>query len=168
MDNVIKHADSLLRRFKTRNPFEIADNLNIIVKYGDFHQLKGFYKYICRNRFIAINSRSDEIEQMIICSHELGHDQLHRNHAKTGLMKDYHIYDATDVYEREANYFASHLLINDADFLDYAGMKYTYAMIAAELNVHEELAVIKADILKRQGHKLNIPYVPKAGYLGRR
>ena len=68
---------------------------------------------------------------MIICSHELGHDQLHCSQAKTGLMKDYHIYDSTAVYEREANYFASQLLIDDAEFLDYAEMKYTYAMIAS-------------------------------------
>jgi Zn-dependent peptidase ImmA (M78 family) len=168
MDNVIRHADSLIHRLKTRNPFEIADHLNIIVKYGDLNHLKGFYKYICRNRFIAINSRSNEIEQMIICSHELGHDQLHRSQANTGLMEDYHIYDATDVYEREANYFASQLLIDDAEFLDYANMEYTFAMIATELDVHEELAVIKGMILKRQGHKLNIPFVPAAGYLVRK
>lgn len=46
-------------------------------------------------------------------------------------------------------------------------MQYTYAQIASELNMHEELAVIKGSILNRQGHKLNIPYEPKATYLGR-
>ena len=93
---------------------------------------------------------------------------MHRSQAKTGLMKDYHIYNSTDVYGHEANYFASQLLIADADFLDCAAMKHTYAMIAAELNLHEELTVIKGDILKRQGYKLDIPYVPKTGYLGKR
>ena len=105
---------------------------------------------------------------MIICSHELGHDQLHRSQAKTGLMKDYHIYDSTAVYEREANYFASQLLIDDAVFLDYASMQYTYAKIAAELNVHEELVIIKGDILKRRGYKLKVLDLPKAGYLGKK
>ena len=76
---------------------------------------------------------------MIIYSHELRHDQLHRSQARTGLMKDYHIYDATNVCEREANYFASQLLIDDTDFGDCAEMKYTYAMIAAELHVHNVL-----------------------------
>jgi len=60
------------------------------------------------------------------------------------------------------------LPIDSSVFLNCASMQYTYAQIAAELNVHEELAIIKGDILKRRGHKLNIPYVPKAGYLGRR
>jgi len=97
-----------------------------------------------------------------------GHDQLHRSQAKTGLMTDYHIYDATRLYEREANYFVSQLLIDKAGFLDYASMQYTYAQIAAALNVHEELAIIKGDILRMQRYKLNIRDVPKAGYLGRK
>jgi len=40
--------------------------------------------------------------------------------------------------------------------------------IASKLKVHEELAVIKGTILNRQGHNLNIPYVPKPTYLGRK
>jgi len=168
MEHAIRQADFLHSRFKTRNPFEIADNLNIIIKFGDFEHLKGFYKYVCRNRFIAISSRSDATEQMIICSHELGHDQLHRNQAKTGLMKDYHIYNAMDVCEREANYFAAQLLIDNNDFLAYANIQYTYTQIAAELNVHEELVIIKGAILNRQGHKVNISYEPAAGYLGQK
>lgn len=168
MEKVINRADALFNRFKTRNPFEIADNLKIAVKFGDFERLKGFYKYICKNRFIAISSGSDAIEQTIICSHELGHDQLHRHQAKTGLMKDYHIFNATDIYECEANYFSSQLLLDTTEFLDYASMQYTYSQIAAELNVHEELAIIKGDILKRQGYPIIVPFTPKARYLGRK
>lgn len=165
MDNIIKEADALVRRYKTRNPFEIATHLNITLKYGDFAKLKGFYNYTYRNRFIVINSRLDEIEQTITCSHELGHDRLHRKQARLGLMKDYHLYNVTDLYEREANLFAAQLIISDGDFLDYASMKYTHAQIAAELNVHEELAVLKGTILNNQGHRLNIPYPPSSTYL---
>ena len=120
------------------------------------------------SRTVTISSRSDDIEQMIICSHELGHDQLHISQAKTGLLKDYRIYGATDIRECEANYFASHLLIDDTAFLDYSSMNYTYAMAAAALHVHEELAIIKGDILKRQGYKLKVLDLPRSGYLGRK
>lgn len=166
MDNIIKVADALVRRYKTRNPFKIAFHLNITVKHASFSQLKGFYNYSYRNRFIVINSRLNEIEQAITCSHELGHDRLHRKQAKLGLMKDYYIYNMTDLYEREANLFAAQLLISDWDFLHYASMNYTHAQIAAELNVHEELALIKGTILNKQGHCLSIPYVPNSTYLG--
>jgi len=166
MDYIIKKADALVQRFQTRNPFEIADNLNITLKYGDFTRLKGFYNYTYRNRFIVINSSLDEIEQNITCAHELGHDRLHRKQAKLGFMKDYHIYNVTDICEREANLFAAQLLIADSDFLDYANMHYSHKQIATELNVHEELVIIKGTILNRQGHNLNIPYLPRSTYLG--
>ncbi len=168
MDIIIKQADALVHRFKTRNPFEIADNLNITVKYGDFVELKGFYNYTYRNRFIVINSRLEETERDITCSHELGHDRLHRKQAKLGLMKDYHLFNVADVCEREANLFAAHLLIPSSDFLDLASSQCTYAQIAAGLNVHEELAIIKGTILNRQGHRLNIPYLPSSTYLGKK
>lgn len=168
METIIKQADALVRRFKTRNPFEIAHNLNITLKYGDFGQLKGFYNYALRNRFIVINSRLDDMERNITCSHELGHDRLHRQQAKLGLMKDYKLFHVTDLYEREANLFAAQLLIADDDFLDCAGMRYTHAEIASELNIHEELVLLKGTILNRQGHHLNIPYLPVSTYLGQK
>lgn len=168
MDTIIKQADALVQRFKTRNPFEIANHLNITIKYGDFAQLKGFYNYAYRNRFIVINSRLDKIEQNITCSHELGHDRLHRKQAKLGLMKDYMIYNVTDLCERQANLFAAQLLIADDDFLDCVSMRYTHSEIATELNVHEELVLLKGTILNRQGHNLSIPYLPISTYLGRK
>jgi len=169
MDHILKKADALVRRFKTRNPFEIADHLNITVKYGEFTQLKGFYNYTFRNRFIVINSRLNEIEQNITCSHELGHDRLHRKQAQLGLMReDYHIFNVADLCEREANLFAAQLLIDDNDFLDFASMKYTSAQIASELKVHEELAIIKGTILNSQGYHLDIPYLPSSTYLGKK
>lgn len=82
-------------------------------------------------------------------------------------MRDYHIYNAADICEREANLFAAQLLIADSDFLDCASMQYTSAQIAAELNVHEELAIIKGSILNRQGHKFQVPCLPSSRYLGR-
>jgi len=131
-------------------------------------QFKGFYSNILHNRFIVINSHLNEIEQNIICSHELGHDRLHRKQAKLGLMRDYHIFNIADIYECEANLFAAHLLIADSDFLDCVSMHYTSTQIAAELNVHEELAVIKGTNLNRQGYKLSIPFLPNPMYLGRK
>ncbi len=114
---------------------------------------------------VVISSRLNEIEQNITCCHELGHDRLHRKQAKLELMRDYHIYNELDIWEREANLFAAQLLISDRDFLDCASKQYTFAQIATELNVHEELAIIKGTILNRQGHKFDIPYLPRSTYL---
>lgn len=42
---ILKEVDRLIRKYQTRNPFEIADNLNITVRYDDLEALKGFYFY---------------------------------------------------------------------------------------------------------------------------
>jgi len=88
--------------------------------------------------------------------------------AKLGLMKDYNIYNISDTCEIEANLFTAQLLIDDNDIFDYATMGYTSSQIAAKLNVHEELVLMKANILNRQGHKFNISYIPDSNYLGKK
>ncbi len=168
MESIIYKANALIKRYKTRNPFELAEYLNITIKYGKFSKLKGFYNYSYRNRFVVLNSRLDEAEQIITCCHELGHDRLHRSIAKLGLMKDYNIYNISDTCEIEANLFTAQLLIDDNDIFDYATMGYTSSQIAAELNVHEELVLMKATILNKQGHKFTIPYIPDLNYLGKK
>jgi Zn-dependent peptidase ImmA (M78 family) len=83
-------------------------------------------------------------------------------------MKDYNIYNISDTCEIEANYFAAQLLVNDEEIIDYAAMGYTSSQIAAKLNVHEELILMKANILNRQGYKFNISYIPDSNYLGKK
>jgi hypothetical protein len=65
MENIICKANALVKRYKTRNPFELAEYLNITIKYGEFSKLKGFYNYSYRNRFIVLNSRLDKAEKII-------------------------------------------------------------------------------------------------------
>ncbi|WP_350342376.1 ImmA/IrrE family metallo-endopeptidase [Proteinivorax tanatarense] len=165
MEEILGKVESLVKRFHTRDPFELASNLNITVKYGEFKELRGFYNCMYRNRFIVINSCLDAREKIITCSHELGHDRLHRKVPNLGLMKDYNLYRSINIYEKEANLFSAHLLISDDEFLDCTNTYNTYSDIASALNVHEELAIIKGGILNRRGFNLKIPYDPKANYL---
>lgn len=165
METILRKVELLIRRFKTRDPLELASHLNVTVKYGEFKELKGFYNCMYRNRFIVINSCLDDYEKIITCSHELGHDQLHRKTSKLGLMKDYNLYRSINIYEKEANLFSAQLLIPDHDFIDCSNTYNTYSEIASSLNVHEELAIIKGGILNKQGLELKIPYHPKSNYL---
>ena len=61
------------------NPFSGSDS----PVCENFSSLKGMYRVIKRNRFIFLNNSLDENMLRIVCAHELGHDQLHRNMAKT-------------------------------------------------------------------------------------
>ena len=42
-DYIERQAIKLIRKYNTRNPFELAYALNINVRFYDFNKLKGFY-----------------------------------------------------------------------------------------------------------------------------
>ena len=73
-------GEKLVKRCGSRDPFEIARQLGInVMLCENFGSLKGMYRVIKRNRFIFLNNSLDENMLRIVCAHELGHDQLHRN-----------------------------------------------------------------------------------------
>lgn len=80
----------LVKRCGTRDPFEIAADIGVEVMFCDnFGPLKGMYRVIKRNRFIFINNQLSGQMQRIVCAHELGHDQLHRNLAKDNPLREF-------------------------------------------------------------------------------
>ncbi len=164
---IYKCADKLIKTFETRDPFKIAKHIGIDLKYMKLRNIKGLYTYILRNRYIVINDSIDEISARIVCAHEIGHDRFHRGLGIKTFQDEMCIPVKTANPEIEANYFAAEFLISDADLLDLLNKDYTYSQIASELEVHTELAVIKAQILNSKGHKLSIPYIPAANFLGK-
>ena len=77
-------GEKLVRRFKTRDPFVIAEGLGIqIYDNCEIGNLKGFYKVIKRNRCIFLNKNLSEREATLVCGHEIGHDQAHRKDLET-------------------------------------------------------------------------------------
>ena len=53
--NIKRLVDSLVRKYNTRNPFEIISHLNVIVVFYPLHGVKGFYQYFQRNNIIYID-----------------------------------------------------------------------------------------------------------------
>ena len=94
IDEIANRANQLTKRFATRDPFEIAENLGINVFFTkELTTLKGMYFVMKRNRYIYINDNLDERSKRIVCAHELGHDQLHRDLAKLGALQEFVLYD---------------------------------------------------------------------------
>ena len=88
-ESITRRAMQLQRRFETRDPFRIAQQLGIDVIYTDrLKRLKGMYRVIKRNRFIILNSKNSGHMNRIVCAHELGHDQLHRRFDKEQAIKE--------------------------------------------------------------------------------
>lgn len=103
----------------TNDPFKIANFLNIEVYFCRLGKIAGYYKYLKHHRCIYINSELDENFAKIVMAHELGHAILHIKENCT-FMKS-HTLLLTSRIEREANYFAAYLLINDDMLQEYAG-----------------------------------------------
>ena len=113
-------ADSLVRKYNTRNPFEIISNLNAIVVFYPMHGVKGFYQYFQRNNIIYIDETLDDAEKSFVCAHELGHMLLHKK--ANAIFMDSRTQLNTTKYEIEADRFAVDLLIPDSEIelhLDY-------------------------------------------------
>ncbi|ANB57036.1 hypothetical protein GFC29_3085 [Anoxybacillus sp. B7M1] len=111
-------VNELIKKHKTTNPFDIASRMNIhIIKWDLHEEIKGFYKYDRRNRYIVINCNLDDNFQRYVCAHELGHAVLHTK-VNTPFLRANTFY-SIDKIEREANEFAVRLLLYDKNLEDY-------------------------------------------------
>lgn len=113
-----KTVHNLVSKFKTNDPFELANYKNIHVILFNLHEeIQGFYKYDRRNKYIIINSNLDEPAKKFVCAHELGHSQLH-SRINTPFLRKNTLF-STDRIETEANRFAVSLLLYDKDLQCY-------------------------------------------------
>lgn len=109
--NIKKKADLLVRRFRTRNPFEIIKGLNAIVVFAPLIDTRAFYQYFQRNNIIYIDESIPYHEQMFECAHEMGHMFLHKK--ANAIFMDTRTFMNGNRYEKEADTFAMDLLIGD-------------------------------------------------------
>jgi len=163
---ILNISKKIIKKYKTRNPFEIAEAMNIEVLYCDLGKLKGFYKKDGHNRFIVINENLNEPLQKIVCAHELGHDQLHRHLAKNSYIKEFMLYDMKSKPEYEANLFAAELLFSAKDVLEYFKQGYNFYETACLLNTDIHLLAVKLMVMNSNGYQLNIPVDLKSNFLG--
>ena len=113
-------AESLVRRFGTRDPFRIAQELGYIVIRTSLQGIRGFWHHAQRQHLIFIDESLPDPEARFVCAHELGHILMHRGINR--IYMDVNTYFQTNRQEIEANHFAVELLYDDEDlrfFLDF-------------------------------------------------
>ena len=165
---IYDEAEKLVRCYKTRNPFDIAESIGIVVLFRDLNKLKGFYTIENRTRYIVINNNLDEYLQNVICAHELGHDRFHRHFAAYSAMQDFMLYDMKAKPEKDANVFAADLLLSDSEVFVYAKMQgYTHNEIAQMMNVPSELMYFKTYSIFKRGYDIRTPEQVKSNFLCR-
>lgn len=155
---------AIVARYRTCDPFEIADALGVSVEYDDIGKLKGYYCFMNRVRMIVINEALDERMKRLICAHELGHDRLHFDLAMASPLRD-EGFASTAKPETEANCFAASLLIPDDEFIELACDGYTDRQIAMALGTLPEIVQIKTRIICKKGMQLRMPDMPKSTFL---
>lgn len=132
-------VNSLVKKHKTRNPFEIIKGMNVILVSAPLKGVRGFYQYFQRNNIIYIDDSLPEHEQLQVCAHELGHMLLHKK--SNALFMDTYTGFNTTKYENEANLFAMELLVPDETIFEY--QEYTTSQIARALGYNEELIKLR-------------------------
>lgn len=142
LDYIKSEIVSLVKKYKTRDPFELCSALGIKVEKMYLHSdINGIYQYERRNMFIYINSSLEAMDQIATCAHELGHAVCHKKYNCT-FIKNHTLFNKNKI-ERAANVFAAYLLIPD-EALVFHGQ--TISEMAAELNVPVELLKLRLEV----------------------
>lgn len=117
MNWIMRKLNKEIKKHKTNNPFELADMNNIIIRYFPLGKTLGFYMKNSRQKVVVLNNNNDEYLMRFVCAHELGHSILHPNENTPFLHKN--TLFSKDRIEKEANFFAVHLLLSNENLQDY-------------------------------------------------
>ncbi|MGY6209881.1 ImmA/IrrE family metallo-endopeptidase [Cytobacillus firmus] len=140
-DFIVAEVQRLIKKFKTRDPFLIAEKLGVHVVPWDFtDEVQGMYKYERKNKFIFINNNLGKVRNFVM-GHELGHSVLHPKHNASFLKKN--TFFPESKYERQASQFAVELLLPDESLSEYEDSHLSIYEIAEIYGVPRELAHLK-------------------------
>lgn len=137
--NIKAKANQLVRKYKTRNPFEIIKGMNVILVFYPLHGIRGFYQYFQRNNIIYIDESLSDNDKALVLAHELGHMMLHKK--SNAIFMDTRTQFKTSKYEIEANKFAMELLISD-EFLE-ENKRYTIEQLSRMTGYHQKLIELR-------------------------
>lgn len=155
MSYIYKLVFELAARYGTRNPYELAEELGIMILYYDLGKMRGCFTYIDGQPVIMINERLNEHAALIVCAHELGHFVLHSDIAKEAALRDFHVFNMQCKTEYEANVFAAHLLIDEDRMFELLRAGYTAERTASILETSPVLLNIMFTSLNSMGYKLS-------------
>ena len=166
---IYDETQKLIRKYKTRDPFKIMDNMHVIVgESSSFQKLKGFCFMSCKTIYVQISSFLSEEEKQIVAAHELGHIILHRTQLKMAPMKEDTLYNMQDNTEYQANLFAADLLLSDADIADMAHNEdLDYFSLCSTLNSTPELMSFKLYSLTKRGQAYHMPMEIQSNFLAK-
>ena len=76
--DIKKLVQYYINKYHTRNPFELAEYLNVEVMTGPLGSRAGCYMFLKNHKCIFLNEDLEEHERTLVMAHELAHSILHR------------------------------------------------------------------------------------------
>ncbi|WP_368190400.1 ImmA/IrrE family metallo-endopeptidase [Blautia sp. 1033sp1_1033st1_G9_1033SCRN_220408] len=134
-----RRVEQIVRKYRTRDPFEMIKGMNVILVYYPLEGVHGFYQYFQRNNIIYLDERLSENEQRFVLAHELGHMFLHKK--ANAIFMDTRTQFNTDKFELEANTFAIDLLLPDSLLEEYKD--FTVEQISRLTGYHQRLIELR-------------------------
>lgn len=156
-DDIVRSVAKIKAKCGETDPFALCSLLGIPVCCSPMGKgkdaIKGFFVKSSRIKVITVNSDLPYMIQRIITAHELGHAMLH---ADSGMhaFHELALFDESSRCEKEANLFASELLISDDDFFAALENGQAFCQAASSLNVPAELLDFKVRLIKEKGYVL--------------
>lgn len=132
-------VDKLVRKYKTRDPFEMIKGMNVILVFYPLDGVRGFYQYFQRNNIIYIDETLSEHDKAFVLAHEIGHMILHKK--SNAIFMDSRTQFRTSKYENEANKFAIELLISDESLCEYSNC--TIEQLSQIYGYHQKLIELR-------------------------
>lgn len=129
-------AESLVRKYKTRDPFRIAAKLGFVIIQTPLQGIRGFCQQIKRRQVIYIDSNLSDLDSRFVCAHEIGHLLMHRGYNR--IFMDTNTYFLVNRQEVEASRFAVDLLFDDGDLRDL--LEFPVQIVADCMGVSIDLA----------------------------
>ena len=134
-----RRVEQIVRKYRTRDPFEMIKGMNVILVYYPLEGVHGFYQYFQRNNIIYLDERLSKNEQRFVLAHELGHMFLHKK--SNAIFMDTRTQFTTDKFELEANTFAIDLLLPDSLLEEYK--EFTVEQISRLTGYHKRLIELR-------------------------
>lgn len=164
-DEIRERARRLVKRAGTRDPFRLADMLDVEVLWcKGFKNQKGALSVVLEQCFIMISNELDEQMSTLVCAHELAHAVLHKEQAARGALCEFDLFNMATDMEYEANEFAAELLIDTREVRELLKSGLDVYSCARALNTNVNLLLIKLAGMKFRNR---LPFEPGRDFMGR-
>jgi Zn-dependent peptidase ImmA (M78 family) len=136
--DIAKKAKIIKYRFKTLNPYELAEAMDIIIIDTPLpNGTHGFFQHYKRIKIIYLNEKLNTHDRLQTLAHELSHAFLHAKMNR--IFLDRHTYIATNEYENEANLLASYMLLDDFDLKNYINNQFSKQQIVSITGIDKRI-----------------------------